>query len=456
MPMPQQQNNRPAPPPPSAAAADDGDWVDVPPAGTAKQVTGTQGKVLTGTQAEGNDSDWVDVQPDGTKPNVRGTSTGPMARYQRSFRSAMGFTPEYTSLKDDMGQVVNAVSHPLDTLRSMGDAQQAVIDKAYNEQHDSSSLIDKVRGYVRGAESAIPGVGPLLSKAGDESMEHNYAGALGTMTPLMAPEAKSAKLRLGEAMRDETGALRPGLQTAAKGVGTVGGYMAGASVGHPYMGGGVGAAVVPKLVDLVVPGRDAVARTNFRGGAYLEPGGAESGEGRVTRLPIRNTPFSNPLTPEQIPGPDAPGGNDRLTGIAKSGDVRAGSELQRRGSKILYVPDEDTPSRGDSLINQIRRQGGDISKDPSTGVPVQKSRVNDGPLQGPDQRTGADRRQVVADSPAYQNIERRQGPRRYGVEDMNELMDRVLPEQAKKTTRVFDNVRNRRQDIIGEKGKEQK
>ena len=123
---------------------------------------------------------------------------GAIERYKQSFRGAQGFDPQggfISDIKDIGSGFKQMATHPLDSgmmlLQSLSDAQQQTIDKAYQEQQ-SPDFWTKAKGYVRGAESAIPLVGPLLSKAGDEFSSGNVAGGLGTMTPMAAFEGFKA------------------------------------------------------------------------------------------------------------------------------------------------------------------------------------------------------------------------------------------------------------------------
>ena len=75
------------------------------------------------------------------------------------------------------------------------------------------------------------------------------------------------------------------------------------------------------------------------GSAAQEPGWQPA----VTRVPIRETPVDNPLTPESVPGPDTSGKGNLLSPLARRGDPRAAAELQRRGRSVLFVPDTSSP-----------------------------------------------------------------------------------------------------------------
>jgi len=134
----------------------------------------------------------------GATPPPAEQQPGAIQRYKESFRGAQGFDPQggfVSDIKDIGSGFKQMATHPLDSgmllLKGMSDAQQGTIDKAYGEQQ-SPDLWTKAKGYVRGAESAIPLVGPLLSKAGDEFSSGNIAGGMGTMTPMATFEGFKA------------------------------------------------------------------------------------------------------------------------------------------------------------------------------------------------------------------------------------------------------------------------
>lgn len=76
----------------------------------------------------------------------------------------------------------------------------------------------------------------------------------------------------------------------------------------------------------------------------------------VTKVPIRPMP-TGPLTPESVPGPDSSGKGTLLTPLAKTGDPRAAAELLRRGRRVLFVPDSDSPKyiSSDDFADLIQR-----------------------------------------------------------------------------------------------------
>lgn len=99
-----------------------------------------------------------------------------------------------------------------------------------------------------------------------------------------------------------------------------------------------------------------------QGRAALQAGSPQQERGftpAVTKAPIRPEP-SAPLTPEQVAGPDTSGKGNLLTPLAKTGDPRAAAELLRRGRRVLFVPDSDTPSYISSddfadLLNRLQQ-----------------------------------------------------------------------------------------------------
>lgn len=444
--------------PTQAAAATSDGWEDVP-------------------SASGGNDGWADVpQGGGAAPSVPPRPQGMLSRYEGSLRSAMGLTPEYTSLTDDISQVgtgaYNAVRHPIDTARNIGKAQEDVFNKAATEVRDPDPWT-KAKGVVRGVESGIPLVGPLLSRAGDQFAEGDYAGGAGTMTPMLAPEMGEVKPTLAKVMRRPDNTLRTPFSMGAKVGGIVGGHELG---GWPGML--VGRDIAPRLMEEMAPER-APERASLMGGrtaprprgfgAYEDPeaaaaggrgpgGGEGAGTGNpgsgVTRLPIRNTPFDAPLTPEQIPGPDS-GPNNRLETIAKTGDPRAGRELQRRGQQVIYAPETDT-GRGSSLLDEMNRgpaapparytdpiatwegEGGGTGNAP---VPVNEG----GGLPGGEGT--ADRRQTIMD--ASELVRRGMAERRSPntPEGLPRLVEELRPKggagNAGGDTPIFDDVRKR-------------
>lgn len=420
--------------PPLKAKVADADWADVPMGGT-------------GTAA---------APPAPTPPPKRGM----LDRFGRGLRTSMGFEPEGT-FRGDLSQIGEGLkdefTHPIESgkalLEGMGESQQEVIDKAYQEQQ-SPNLATKVKGYVRGAESAVPLVGPWLSHAGDTFSEGDIAGGMGEMTPGLVGASESGdvplRTRVGnfaaEKLRTPEGALKPNVRAVAHAGGALAGYSEG---GWPM--GAAGGVAGPALVDMVVPDRatglpkfkptpwepppepvepgaplpsssefyeqrgedimrrgkeqtalDKGARSEAREAFRNRPGVPESGTGkgagagtgqsladsvRLTKAPIRETPFTGPLTPEQVPG------KPQLRGIAATGDPRAGQELMRRGERVLYTP-EDMPSRGGTLLEQIRGEGGDTAPGTNQPAPV-STEAGDSGTGG--QYSGPERRGSVRD-----------------------------------------------------------
>ena len=116
---------------------------------------------------------------------------GAISRFSESFSTGLGAKPGFVDTLKDMGSgLKQMVTHPITSgnllLHGAVDAQQEVIDKAYQEQQ-SPDFWTQAKGYIRGAESAIPLVGPMLSKAGDEFASGNLAGGFGTTAAIAAP-----------------------------------------------------------------------------------------------------------------------------------------------------------------------------------------------------------------------------------------------------------------------------
>lgn len=123
------------------------------------------------------------------------------------------------------------VKHPIASMKLLYDsanqAEQSLIDRAYQEQH-SPGAVNKIVGFTHGVESAIPMLGPLLARIGDNFSNGDIAGALGGLTQLVpaflgAPEETSPLSETGAALRDtgvaEIPAKSGALSTAAKVIG---------------------------------------------------------------------------------------------------------------------------------------------------------------------------------------------------------------------------------------------
>jgi hypothetical protein len=330
------------------------DWVDVPAQQAQAQGTGT------------GDDGWVDVpQVPGQTPGAgragggaggAGATNaatpavnrpGAVTRFARGLRGSMGMDPEGT-LSSDISDLYTGfrqlATHPVDSaktlLEGMNESQQQVIDQAYQEQHDPN-FWTRARGYVRGAESVVPFVGPILSQAGDLAREGDYAGMVGTMVPLA----------VGRPMEEGVRAGRSGLAASVRAtpkIAGLGGYAATSGTGHPFLGyiagrelGEILRKPAGRLADMIEPEPRTTAFGTRIGGEWV-PGDETpkttlsqtmNDEPEVVRAPIRTTPFPGPLTPEQVP-------EGRLTDILKSGDPRAGQEFMRRGGKVVYTPEE--------------------------------------------------------------------------------------------------------------------
>lgn len=142
---------------------------------------------------------------------------GALSRFNDSLSTGLGAKPGFVDTLKDMGSGLKQMAtHPIDSagllLHGAADAQQEVIDKAYQEQQ-SPDLGTRAKGYVRGAYSAIPLVGPLLSKGSDEFSSGNVAGGSGTMASVFAPAA------IGKFGPSAFDAARPMVNSAAKTVG---------------------------------------------------------------------------------------------------------------------------------------------------------------------------------------------------------------------------------------------
>lgn len=304
----------------------DDQWQDVPTAGT------------------GGD-EWQDV-PAAPKPPSK-ARPGMLTRFKHGLRSSMGMDPEGTLSSDisDLGTGFKQLAtHPYESgktlLEGMNESQQQVIDKAYGEQQ-SPDLWTKAKGYVRGAESAIPGVGPILSRAGDLAGEGDYAGMAGTMLPLASGRPMEEGVRVG----------RSGLAGAVRAAPEAGGALAGYAAGgeHPYMGAYIGRELgrrfskpAGRLADAIEPTPRSTGFGTKIGGSWVPEGGGASprlasamDEDAVTHIPIPRREF-----PGETPNYMASVPRTELERLAKTGKPGAGTQIQQLGGKVLYVPEE--------------------------------------------------------------------------------------------------------------------
>src|SRR5271166_2924057 len=154
------------------------------------------------------------------------TSDNSENSFKESMRGAMGFDPK-GGFKSDIKDIGTGFKHeatdPLDSVRlllqSMSKAQQGTIDRAYQEQQ-SPNLGTKAHGFVRGLYSAIPGLGPLLERAGEQTEAGHYKGAAGTMTPILAgqvlksPAVEDLAVRGAEKVAEIPGKVVEGIKEA--------------------------------------------------------------------------------------------------------------------------------------------------------------------------------------------------------------------------------------------------
>lgn len=174
----------------------------VPPAET-QEITAVN--PTNGKRIRWDGKAWVPL-PEGTLS--RGTR-----EYKEELRGSMGFTPE-GGVMEDIKTIGSGLSeearHPIESASLVGrgasSAQQAVIDKAYEEQH-SQNLLTKAHGLIRGVYAALPGLGPIMSHAGDLFESGHFAGGAGAMTPLAIMQALETPMgsRAGVAVAEAPG-----------------------------------------------------------------------------------------------------------------------------------------------------------------------------------------------------------------------------------------------------------
>lgn len=289
-------------------------WVDVPQAGGAA------------------DDGWQDVPED--RPKKQG--------FKRSLRTGMGFSPE-GGLSDDISQIGSGFKqmrqHPLDSLSDLisglASSQQDVYDKGM-ARAKRPGLMNSIEGGAQVLESGIPLIGPILSRMGEQTEEHDYAGAAGTGLPLLAGmDAKPGMRMAGDAMRDASGSVKPLPRLATQ--------IATGAAGHeamPYAGGYLGYKAGGPLSEMIVPkGNDPVfgktSHTPWE--APVEPGtrlADQMTEDPVTRIPVprRTFPGENPNNMGSVPRAE-------LEGLAKTGKPGAGTQIQQLGGKVIYTPE---------------------------------------------------------------------------------------------------------------------
>jgi len=159
---------------------------------------------------------WAIPRTNLEKAKARGAllaENGGVQEFGEGLRGSMGFSPE-GGVKEDIKTIGSGLkeeaAHPIESAsllaHGMSDAQQALIDKAYEEQH-SPDLMTKAHGLIRGVYSALPGLGPILSGAGEEFESGHFARGAGMMTPLAIMQALETPMgtRAGVAAADLPG-----------------------------------------------------------------------------------------------------------------------------------------------------------------------------------------------------------------------------------------------------------
>jgi hypothetical protein len=333
----------------AATPAPKNEWVDVPE-----------------NQSGGGDDGWVDVPTESkSKPEKQG--------FKKSLRAGMGFKPE-GGFTDDVSQIGSGfrqmATHPIDSLvdlvKGTYGAQQDTYEKGARRMNDPKlSLSERMGGAVQTAEGVIPFVGPVLSRAGEQAGEGDYAGMAGTMAPLATGRPLEEGVRMGRST------LASAVEAAPEAGGAVAGYTA--VPGHPYVGAYVGRELgrrfqgpATRLADMIRPDtRSSEFRTRI-GGEWV-PEGAESrlvnemDADPVTRIPVprREFPGENPNNMASVPRAE-------LEGLAKTGKPGAGTQIQQLGGKVLYTPEP----RGNVRESTTFSSKGTPTREPDTTVPV--------------------------------------------------------------------------------------
>src|SRR2546426_1330953 len=105
------------------------------------------------SQSAQSGGDWFAANAPKQAGNVE--KQGAASRFNESFSTGLGAKPGFVETLKDMGSgLKQMVTHPITSgnllAHGMADAQQEVIDKAYEEQQ-SPNFWTRAKGYVRGA-----------------------------------------------------------------------------------------------------------------------------------------------------------------------------------------------------------------------------------------------------------------------------------------------------------------
>ena len=79
------------------------------------------------------------------------------------------------------------ITHPLDSLKMLSNAYNDQSTSELNQAKDALANKDYIRAGVHGVGYALPFVGPLIAKAGEQANAHNFAGAAGTTAGVALP-----------------------------------------------------------------------------------------------------------------------------------------------------------------------------------------------------------------------------------------------------------------------------
>jgi hypothetical protein len=120
---------------------------------------------------------------------------GAVQRGKEGLRETMGFSPEGGPVEDvkQIGAgLKQEFTHPIDSAKLLLDAlmkgQQDVFGKGM-ERINKPGVMNKVEGAAQVAESGVPGLGPILSGAGEKFEKGDVAGGVGSMIPVLFGQA---------------------------------------------------------------------------------------------------------------------------------------------------------------------------------------------------------------------------------------------------------------------------
>lgn len=109
------------------------------------------------------------------------------------------------------------LTHPLDSIKLLAGAMNDTSNSELQQSAKAYGAGDPIRGFVHGVGYAVPFLGPLTAKAGEQANAHNFGGAagttLGTVAPILAGEMAKPTPLAGEHPIVANSALQEHLST---------------------------------------------------------------------------------------------------------------------------------------------------------------------------------------------------------------------------------------------------